>query len=61
MFLPATENKTEDNTGQHTNFCQKYFNGFRYITGADSENGLIFAELVLVFEIIAFFMKILFA
>ena len=30
-----------------------------YIRCADSENGLIFAELALVFEINAFFIKIL--
>ena len=40
-------------------FAEDISTVLRYITCADSENSLIFAEMALVFEIIAFFMKIL--
>ena len=40
-------------------FAEDISTALRYIKCADSENGLIFAELALVFEINAFFMKIL--
>ena len=40
-------------------FAEDISTVLRYIRCADSENGLILAELALVFEINAFFMKIL--
>ena len=46
-------------TGQHTNFAEDISTVSRCIRCADSENGLLFAELALVFEMNAFFMKIL--
>ena len=48
-----------NNTGQHTYFAEDISTVLRYIRCADSENGLMFAELAVVFEINAFFMKIL--
>ena len=40
-------------------FAEDILTVLRYIRCTDFENGLIFAELALVFEINAFFMKIL--
>ena len=61
ILVPLVETELADNTGQHTNFAEGILMVVGYIRCADSENGLIFAELALVFEINAFFMEILFA
>ena len=62
---PSTSKPSEEDAQPHDDdvntqiFAEDISMVLRCIRCADSENGLIFAELALVFEINAFFMKIL--